>query len=160
MDFIYQILLEGWKLWLIIGILFFLAEGVNAGTFALFFGGLGAWITALICYFSFSVTESGTLQLLIFAGTSLLSLYALRPAVMRMLHIKDTSNPGSFEGKTARTLTVLRKTGVETGLVLFEGTEWRAIPSEGAPDEIAAGTIVSITVVEGLTLYVRPIANQ
>lgn len=159
MNFIYQILLEGWKLWLIIGILFFLAEGANSGTFALFFGGLGAWLTALVCYFSFYVTESGTLQLLIFAGASLLSLYALRPATMRLLHIKATSNPTSFEGKNARTLTTLRKTGVDIGLVAFEGTEWRAIPSQVAPDEIPAGTLVSITKVEGLTLYVRPTNN-
>lgn len=157
LDFIYQILLEGWKLWLVVGILFFLAEGVNAGTFALFFGGIGAWITALICYFSPYVTESGTAQLLVFSGTSLLSLYALRPAVMRILHIKEDSGPDSSVGKTARALTGLHKTGPTTGLVSFEGTEWRAIPSADAPDFIPEGTAVSIARVEGLTLYVEPL---
>ena len=157
LDFIYQILLEGWKLWLIVGILFFLAEGANAGTFALFFGGVGAWITALVCYFSLQVTESGTMQLLVFAGTSLLSLYGLRSAVMRLLHIGETSDSGSFVGKTARVLTDLSKTGVTTGLVSFEGTEWRAMPSADAPDLIPEGTMVSITRAEGLTLYVEPL---
>lgn len=157
MEFIYEILLEGWKLWLIVGILFFLAEGVNAGTFALFFGGLGALTTALICYFSATVTESGTWQLLIFSGTSLLSLFFLRNRIMRALQIKGSvDGPDTFPGKSARALSVLRKTGVDTGRVLFEGTEWRAVLSgeEGSPDELPEGSVVRIDRIEGLTLYV------
>ena len=77
MEFLQQILTEGWKLWLIVGILFFVAEGANAGTFALFFGGLGALATALACRLSPSVTGSGTLQLLVFAAASLFSLLVL-----------------------------------------------------------------------------------
>ena len=79
MDFLYDLLIEGWKLWLIVGIVFFFAEGSNPGTFAFFFGGLGALATALMCCFFPIIAKSGTWQLLIFAAASLLSLFLLRP---------------------------------------------------------------------------------
>jgi membrane protein implicated in regulation of membrane protease activity len=156
MDFLHQILTEGWKLWLVIGILFFVAEGVNAGTFALFFGGVGAFVTALVCRLLPPVTESGTLQLLIFAATSLLSLLFLRPVIVRFLQREPRlDGPEALLGKGAKTLTVLRKSGVETGRALFEGTEWPAVPSEDSPDEIPAGSAVEVVKREGLTLHVR-----
>jgi membrane protein implicated in regulation of membrane protease activity len=160
MDFLHQILAEGWKLWLIVGILFFVAEGANAGTFALFFGGLGALATALACRLSPSVTESGTLQLLIFAATSLLSLFFLRPGITRFLQREPKlDGPGALLGKRARTLTALRKSGTETGRALFEGTEWAAMPSEDSPDEIPAGSAVEVVKMEGLVLRVRALSE-
>ena len=108
----------------------------------------------MVCYLSPVVTEDGTIQLLVFAGTSLLSLLALRPAAMRMLGVKDAPRGGSeaFVGKTARTLSVLRK-GNGTGRVLFDGTEWSAVLD--GDDELPEGMPVVITEVEGLTLHVQ-----
>ena len=156
MDFLYRILAEGWRLWLIISIVFFFAEGVNPGTFALFFGGLGALATATACYFSPEITESGTWQLLIFASMSLVSLFLLRPWIARFSRSGTKYDGlGSFIGKRAKTLTALHKNGLETGRILFEGTEWSAVPSEDSPDEIPAGAIVEIVKMEGLTAWVR-----
>lgn len=157
MDFIHQILTEGWKLWLIIGILFFVAEGVNTGTFALFFGGLGSLTTALACFFFPQVTESGSMQLLIFAATSLLSLFFLRPMIIRFIQGKERlDGPDAFLGKQAKALTVLRKSGTDTGRVLFEGTEWSAVLNGDSPDELPAGSSVRVVKMEGLTLLVQP----
>ena len=158
MDFLYQILTEGWKLWLIVGIMFFFAEGVNPGTFALFFGGLGALVTAAACYLFPDVTQNGTWQLLIFAAMSLASLFLLRPRITRFNRRgKNLDGSASFLGKQAKTLTTLHKNGPETGRILFEGTEWSAVLSEDSPDEVPAGTVVEIVKMEGLTAWVgRP----
>jgi membrane protein implicated in regulation of membrane protease activity len=158
MDFLYSILTEGWKLWLVIGIVFFVAEGANAGTFSLFFGGVGALTTALICRFSPAVTESGTQQLLIFAAMSLLSLFFLRPRILRLVQSgAKLDGPGAFLGKQAKTLSALHKSGPEMGRVLFEGTEWAAVPCEDVPNEIPAGSSVTIVKMEGLTFHVKPL---
>ena len=156
MDFLYEILTEGWKLWLIVSIVFFFAEGANPGTFALFFGGLGALATAAACYFSTDVTQSGTWQLLIFATMSLASLFLLRPRIARFNRSgAKLDGAGSFPGKQAKALTVLRKDGLETGRILFEGTEWPAVLGEDSPDEIPAGAVVEIVKMDGLTAWVR-----
>ncbi|MDR2529720.1 MAG: NfeD family protein [Synergistaceae bacterium] len=156
MDFSYELLTEGWKLWLIVGIAFFIAEGVNPGTFALFFGGLGALGTALACFFLPSAAESGTWQLLIFATASLSSLLLLRPRIVRFTQ-KEAEGLHMFIGRQARTLTVLRKNAAETGRVLFEGTEWPAALNSDAPDEIPEGRVVEVVKMEGLTVRVRPV---
>ncbi|MDR2523882.1 MAG: NfeD family protein, partial [Synergistaceae bacterium] len=154
-DFLYGLLTEGWKLWLIAGLAFFTAEGVNPGTFALFFGGLGALVTSLTCFFLPSVAESGTWQLLIFAGMSLCSLLLLRSRIARFT--RKEAEPDMFIGRQARALTVLRRNAAETGRVLFEGTEWTAALSSDAPDEIPQGHVVEAVKMEGLTVRVRPV---
>jgi len=170
-DFLYQILTEGWKLWLIVGIMFFFAEGVNPGTFALFFGGLGALVTAAACYLFPGVTQNGTWQLLIFAAMSLASLFLLRPRITRLNqrgpNLDDYVASGyaalgyaAFLGKQAKTLTALHKNSLETGRILFEGTEWSAVLSDGSPDEVPAGTVVEIVKMEGLTAWVRCVGRE
>ena len=60
--------------WFIIGLIFFLLELVLPGFFIFFFG-VGAWVTALLCL----IAEPGVnIQALVFAVTSVLSLVALR----------------------------------------------------------------------------------
>ena len=155
MDFLYQALGEGWKLWLIVGIIFLLAEGVNPGTFALFFGGVGALTTAVVCRIFPAIMESGIYQLLIFAVMSLSSLFLLRPRIIRFVQKgSKLDGPDAYVGRQAKTLTVLRKNG---GHVLFEGTEWAAVPSKDCLEELPAGSAVEIVKMEGLTLQVRPV---
>ena len=158
MDVLYQALSEGWKLWLTIGIVFFVAEGINPGTFALFFGGVGALATAAVCYVFPPVAKSGTLQLLLFAAMSLSSLFFLRSRLVRLIQ-NDTKldGPDAYVGKQAKTLTVVRKSGLERGRILFDGTEWPAALGEDCPEEIPAGCTVEVVKVEGLTILVRPL---
>ena len=154
MDFI--IPAEGWKLWLIIGIIFFLAEGVNPGTFALFFGGVGSLAVSAACRVFPPVAESGIFQLLTFAAVSLSSLILMRPKILRLIQTgTKLDGPDAYIGKQAKTLTILRKDGQEPGRVLFEGTEWAAAPSGDCLEEIPAGSTVEVVKMEGLTLRVR-----
>ena len=143
-------------MWLIIGIILLLAEGVNPGTFAIFFGGVGALVTAAVCYVFPIVAESGSTQLLIFAAMSFSSLMLLRPWILRLTPNKaKLDGCSAYMGKQAKTLTHLRKDGLKTGRVFFDGTEWPAVPSEEY-DEIPAGSTVEIVKREGLTFHVRP----
>lgn len=157
MDFLYSLLTEGWKLWLVIGMLFWVAEGMNAGTFALFFGGLGALLTSLACFLSPAIAETANYQLLMFAGSSLLSLVLLRPTFLQWIERKKKPNTiGHIIGKSAKATSILKKNDLQTGFVTFEGTEWRATLSPNSPCNIPAGTTVRIVNVDGITLEVEP----
>ena len=160
MDFLCQVFPEAWKLWLIAGIAFMISEGITAGTFSLFFGGVGALTTALICYFSSTVAANGTQQLLFFSSMSLLSLFLLRSRFLRLIHNDIRLNgPEAFIGRQARARTNLRRNGLETGKVLFEGTEWSAVPSDDFYD-IPAGSTVEVVKMDGLTLHVRLVQTK
>ena len=157
---LFLIFTEGWKIWLVIGIAFMIGEGLYAGTFALFFGGVGAFATALICYFSSTVAANGTQQLLIFSFISLFSLFLLRSRFLRLIHNETLlDGPEAFMGKRAKVMTNLRGNGLETGKVLFEGTEWSAVPSDDSP-EIPAGSTVEVVRMEGLTLRVKLVQTE
>jgi len=136
------------------------AEGFTV-SFAFFFAGLGALATALACYFYPFIAESVTRQLLLFSAMSLVSLLLLRPRVMRLLYRKETRLDGrkAFIGKRAKALTDIRMNGIETGKVLFDGTEWSATQSEDSPG-IVAGSTVEIVQMEGLTLHVRLVHSE
>ena len=65
--------------WFLIGLGLFLLELVIPGFFIFFFG-LGAWVTALVCL----IGEPGiNLQIIIFAITSVLSLIGLRRIIQK-----------------------------------------------------------------------------
>ena len=159
MDFLFQIFTESWKLWVVVSIALMIGEGFAAGTFAIFFGGVGALITALVCYFFPSVAESGTQQLMIFSSMSLFSLVLLRQKILRLIH-KETrlDGPKAFLGRQGKALTDLNRNS-KTGKILFDGTEWSAAPAADSPD-IPAGSAVEIMQMEGLTFQVRLANNE
>ena len=140
---------------MIISIALMIGEGFFAGTFAIFFVGVGALATALLCYLLPSISESGTQQLMIFSAMSLFSLVLIRPKIIRHIH-KETQLDGlnAFLGKHAKALTDLSRNQPEDGKALFDGTEWPATPIIDSPD-IPAGSEVEIVHMNGLTLQVR-----
>jgi len=112
-------------------------------------------MTALMCYFFPNIAASWVQQLLTFSVMSLFSLFLLQPRFMRLVHKGARSNgPGVLLGKQAKGMTDLRGSGLETGKVLFEGTEWSATPIDGSPD-IPAGSMVEVVQMDGLTLRVK-----
>lgn len=160
MDFLWLAFTESWKLWLVASIVFMIGEGFAAGTFSLFFGGVGALSTALVCYFFPSVAANGTQQIMIFSVMSLFSLLLLRSRILRLIY-KETRLDGlkAFYGKRAKAQTDLSRNRSEAGKVLFDGTEWSATPVDNSPD-IPAGSVVEIIQIEGLTLQVRLVQNE
>ena len=105
------------------GIVLFLAELVLPGFFIFFFG-LGAWFTALVCL----IGEPGVnnqLQIIIFAFISVLSLVTLRKIIQkRFFYSKGNESEkveDEFTGKEA--LATYPVIGPDTiGKVEFKGT--------------------------------------
>ncbi len=111
-------------IWFIIGLLLFLLELVLPG-FVIFFFGVGAWITALLCL----IADPGiNLQVVVFAVTSVLALIALRKVLQKKLFFARDGQSEVIEDEfTNKEATALAsfKPG-EQGKVEFKGTTWKA----------------------------------
>jgi inner membrane protein len=136
--------------WFILGLGFFLMELIIPGFFIFFFG-LGAWITALICLTS---EPSINLQIIIFAVTSVLSLVGLRRIIQKKFFYSRTNESEEVEDEfTGREgIAASDFGGMQTGKVEFKGTTWTA---ESA-SEIKKGQRVVIIQKESFKLIVEP----
>lgn len=136
--------------WFIIGLVLFLLELVIPG-FVIFFFGVGAWITALLCL----IAEPGTnLQVVVFAITSVLSLLIFRKMIQKkFFYVREDRSDAvedEFTGKEAR--AVADFDADKRGKVDFKGTSWKA----ESDSEIKAGQIVIILEKENFKLKVEP----
>lgn len=136
--------------WFFIGLVLFLLELVIPGFFIFFFG-LGAWVTALVCL----IGEPGTnLQMLIFAIVSVLSLIGLRKMIKNKLFYSKGNESSEVEDEFTG------KEGIATsdfgpgknGKVEFRGTTWSA----ESQIEIKKGQTVHIIDKKNITLLVEP----
>jgi membrane protein implicated in regulation of membrane protease activity len=137
-------------IWFIIGLVLFLLELVLPG-FVIFFFGVGAWITALLCL----IANPGiNLQVIVFAVTSVLSLLLLRKMIQnRFFFSKEELSKeveDEFSGKEAIAITDFGAD--KNGKVEFKGTTWKA-ESESA---ITEGQRVIIKEKENFKLIVEP----
>jgi len=136
--------------WFIIGLGLFLLELVIPGFFIFFFG-LGAWATALVCL----IGNPGTnLQIIIFAITSVLSLLALRRIIQKKFFYSKGNQSeeveDEFTGKEALATTGFG--GNKNGKVEFKGTTWKA----ESTSEIKEGQSVIIIEKDNFKLIVEP----
>jgi membrane protein implicated in regulation of membrane protease activity len=137
-------------IWFIIGLVLFLLELVLPG-FVIFFFGVGAWITALLCL----IANPGiNLQVIVFAVTSVLSLLALRKIIQKRFFFSkeglSESVEDEFTGKEAVALADFKR-GTK-GKVDFKGTSWNAESDK----DIHEGQIVIIKGKENFKLFVEP----
>jgi len=140
-------------IWFLIGLLLFLMELVIPGFFIFFFG-LGAWVTALVCL----IAEPGTnLQIIIFAITSVLSLVALRRIIQKkFFYNKDNISDAVEDEFTGREGIALNDFGLDKkGKVEFKGTTWDA----ESKFEISKKQSVVIINKESFKLNVKPKHN-
>jgi inner membrane protein len=136
--------------WFILGLGLFVLELVIPGFFIFFFG-LGAWVTALVCL----IGNPGTnLQILIFAISSTLLLLALRRIIQKkFLNSKSTQSDNvedEFTGKEA--IATIDFGGMKHGKVEFKGTTWTA----ESDSEIKEGQRVIIIEKDSFKLIVEP----
>ena len=143
-----------WYIWLILGVLFIIAEMFTSGFVLLWFG-IGAFVAALL---AFTGIVGLPLQILVFLAISIALSIASRTIFERFL----------MRGSPGREL----KTGVDTlpgrigvvvepskgvmqeGAVRVFASTWRAFPAEGE-EPLQEGEQVQIERVEGATVYVR-----
>ncbi len=137
-------------LWFLIGLVLFLLELVVPG-FIIFFFGVGAWVTALVCLIA---NPGANLQIIIFGITSLLSLIALRRLIQKKFFYsrgnKSEEVEDEFTGKEGIAITDFGK--AIKGKVEFKGTRWNA----ESETDIKEGQTVVITRKENLVLKVEP----
>jgi membrane protein implicated in regulation of membrane protease activity len=136
--------------WFLLGLGLFLLELVIPGFFIFFFG-LGAWVTALVCL----IANPGTnLQIIIFAVTSVISLIGLRRIIQKkFFYSKGTQSEDvedEFTGKEALAKTDFG--GIVNGKVEFKGTTWNA----ESTDEIKEGQRLIIKEKDSFKLIVEP----
>jgi len=138
-------------IWFIVGLMLLLLELALPGLIVAFFG-VGAWIVAIVCL---ATDVSLNTQLLIFIGSSILSLLLLRRWLkgIFMGHIVSKQdireNLEEFVGKKAVVKEkIVPKAG---GRVEFRGTDWAA----EADVEIPEGAVVEIIGKDNITLKVK-----
>ena len=141
--------------WFIIGLALFLFELVIPGFFIFFFG-LGAWVTALVCLIG-DPNSITNFQILIFAVVSVLSLIALRRIIKKkFFYSKDNLSEGVEDEFTGREALATTDFGPnKKGKVEFKGTTWKA----ESKSEIKEGDRVIIIEKENITLIVEPKNN-
>ena len=141
-------------LWFLIGLILFLLELIVPG-FIIFFFGVGAWVTALVCLIA---TPGTNLQIVIFAVISVLSLIALRKLIQKKFFYSKGNNSEAvedeFTGKEGIAITDFGKD--KKGKVEFKGTIWNA----ESESEIKEGKAVIIIKIESLVLKVEPKINN
>jgi membrane protein implicated in regulation of membrane protease activity len=136
--------------WFILGLVLLLLELITPGFFIFFFG-LGAWVTAIVCL----IGEPGVnLQIIIFAVVSVATLVTLRRMIQKKFFYskgkESEAVEDEFSGKDGIALSDIGPD--KNGKVEFKGTTWKA----QSKTEIKEGQNVIVTEKENFTLIVKP----
>ena len=136
--------------WFFTGLVLLLAELVIPGFFIFFFG-LGAWVTALICLIW---EPSVNLQIIIFGITSILSLVALRRMIQKKFLYHNSKDSDEVEDEfTGKEAVAASDFGSEKiGKVHFKGTTWIS----ESKSQIKEGQRVIIVEKDNFKLIVEP----
>ncbi len=127
-----------WLLWLIVSILCLILEMVSS-TFYILCLAVGALFA---CLFSFTGIPFWG-QVLVFAITSLISIFAVRPFALSFLHKGEDKRESNVDALIGRTGTVIEEIEAEgSGYIKVDGDEWKAVSSNGMP--ISKGSKVRI----------------
>ncbi|MDF2612700.1 MAG: putative protease [Clostridia bacterium] len=138
-----------WILWLIVGIVFSIAEILSSGFFLIWFA-IGAFIALIASFFTSNVLYQG----IIFLAVSLILLLTLTKLVAKKFSSHPTlpTNIDSLIGKKGIVTEDIGKDNFESGLVKLDGEIWTAVSKDGHP--INKGSIVSIHEIKGVRLIV------
>ena len=138
-------------MWLVLLIIFAVSEAVTVGLTSIWFaaGALAALVAALL---------GGPLwvQITLFLAVSLLCLAAVRPLAKRHLNNKvEHTNADRAIGQEALVTEDIDNIHGK-GAVIIRGMAWSARSEDGGP--ITAGTMVKVLRIEGVKVFVEPIA--
>ena len=136
-----------WSFWLILGIVFFIAEILSPGMFFFACLGIGALLTAVVVL----VTIPFWVQWVVFSVFTIISIYMIRPVAMRFFKPKEIikSNVDSLIGKKALVIEAIDP--MKPGIIKVEGELWKARSDE----QITKDIWVEIMSVDGVHLKVK-----
>lgn len=147
--------MEGWSIWLIVALIFFLIEIFTTGIAVICFS-FGALIAALVA----SLGGNLTWQVIFFAIVSLLSLVFIRPILVKLFY-----KSGKNEVKTNAEAIIGRIGTVcetidnakDSGRVKIDGDVWKAVSSDN--EIIEEGTKVKILKLDSIIVTVKQVKN-
>lgn len=142
-----------WHVWTIIGIGLILAEIFTAGFVVAGFG-LACLGAGGVSYLGFGAYT----QIITFCVVTLIFFFGIRPIFVKFLYRFDDPRPTGIHALTGRSGRVTEpiESDVQPGRIQLDGDSWRARSVSGAP--VAIGQTVRVVRVEGVTVYVEPIA--
>lgn len=117
-----------WQLWILVVILCLLLELTSGDFFILCFA-IGAIITAVIS--AIGVGFYG--QLAVFVIASVLSIFFIRPPLLKRIHGKRRERPSNADalmGRIGRVSEAIEQNGY--GRVAIDGDDWKAVSSDGS----------------------------
>lgn len=146
--------MSDWQVWIVLSALLLIAEMFAPGFWlaSVAVGCLAAGIAGLL-----PIGLIG--QILVFTGSSLLSLFGLRPVlVRRFLHSRGTEVRTNVEALVGKSGVVVRRFDPVTriGRVVVDGEDWRgALLEPGSGPTLEPGTRIVVIQVDGSTLVVE-----
>jgi len=136
-----------WSMWTLISIALLIGEAAVPGTLFLAFFSLAAVLTAAITALFPSLSVS--FQLILFSAASLLTLLALRPAVVNRMNQNRSPQPPIQQ----RAICITDIKVGNRGRVELQGTTWQALNIGESDLNQGAESIVES--IEGLLVKVR-----
>ena len=140
-----------WLLWIIISIVCLILE-LSSGDFFILCFAIGAAASSILAGCGLSLTW----QIVAFAVVSALSLFLVRPALIRKLHKphrERLSNAEALIGQMGRVSEPIEANGY--GRVAIDGDDWKALSADGSA--IGEGTRVRVIKMDSIILTVEPI---
>lgn len=147
MDYITQNL---WLVWLFATVLCLILE-LSSGTFYLLCLAFGAIISMIA-----SLTGMGiVLQILIFAIASVLSIFLIRPVLVKRISHKGSARTSNADALIGREGTVIEEIRPgSTGYVKVDGDEWKAVTAQN--ETLLVGSKVKIVKMDSIIVTVVP----
>ena len=141
-----------WLLWTLVCVVALILE-VSSGTFyrmCFAIGAVGAVVVSLM----------GTplwLQVLVFSAISAVSVFCVRPLLVKCLHPVQKERLSNASALVGRQGVVIEPISAERpGYVRVDGDEWRAVTADGTM--IERGVNVRITAMNSIVVTVEPVA--
>lgn len=123
-----------WLFWTLICVLALILE-VSSGTFYLMCFAIGA--AGAIVFSLFAIPFWA--QVLTFIIISAISVFAVRPFVVKYLHPEDRERVSNADALIGREGLVIEPiVAGESGYVRIDGDEWKAVTGDGEPVELGA----------------------
>lgn len=138
--------------WLIVGVIFAVAEALTVGLVTIWFtgGAVAALIAALL-------GASTPVQVVLFLIVSIGLLVTTRKIFVKKLKTgKTKTNVDALVGEEAKVLTEIKP--FEPGSVKLKGQEWTAVAKDDNLT-IAPGEVVKVVAIEGVKAIVNPLGK-
>lgn len=140
-----------WLIWVIISIVCLILE-LSSGDFFILCFAIGAAVAAIIAGCGLSLTW----QIIVFALVSILSLWLVRPALIKKIHKphrERLSNAEAMIGQEGRVSEAIEAGGY--GRVAIDGDDWKALSADGSA--IEKNTRVRVVKMDSIILTVEPV---